>query len=282
MRMRLCLGSFQLVALIILSGAVVFLGPSLLWAYGGGGGAGAGGGDGSGAQSSAIQPLTRQQIENILGRIGKGQGLSPQVVETFVRHYQGQKIKPRELYKIRQRLLEVYRWQANNWSSFMGGCTALVETVDTVGSYTQIALSFVPGVGWVTVTALSAARSGAETYQTGGDAGQIVKSMAIDGTVSVIMKGSPIGNKGSKALQRAGRAYQGSKQAVSQTVKNALIKSGDSNLVKGLALQTINKYTGDGVKAGLTAGVNAVQNNVPSPSYSSSSSGGGWGPHYAK
>ena len=133
----------------------------------------------------------------------------------------------------------------------------------------------------MTVTALSAARSGADAYKTGGDTGQIVKAMAIDGTVSVIMKGSPIGKKGSKALERAGRAYQGSQQVVSQTVKNALIKSADRNLVKGLTLQTINKYTGDGVKAGVTATVNAVQNNLPSPTYSSSP-GGGWGPHFAK
>ena len=268
--------SFYPIALIL--GAAFIVGaPVAAWSYGGGGGAGGGGGGGGAvSQSQAIQPLSRQEIENVFSRICKSPGLSSQTVETMVRVFEGKKVSRLELMKIRQKLLESQRSAANNWASLVSGTTTLVKTVDNVGYYTQVALSFVPGVGWVTVATLSAARSGADTYKQGGDAGQIAKSMAIDGTVSVIMKGSPIGNKGTKSLQRAGQAYRGSQRVVSKTVKKALVKAGDGHLAKGLTLKTIDKYVGEGVKSGLTATTNAVQNSVSSPTYQSSS-GGGWG-----
>jgi hypothetical protein len=285
MKMKLCKDSFRFAALVLLGVLLAVCAPHVIWACGGGGGGGGGGdgggGDSDGAASSAIQPLSRQQIENIFGRIGNQKGLSAQTVETMVWVFKGKRVDPKQLYRLRQQVLESQSSQANNWASFVDGATTLVVTVDTVGYYTQFALSFVPGVGWVTTATLSIARSGADTYKQGGDAGQIVKSMAIDGAASLIIKGSRLGSKGGKALERASQSYHASKTVISKTVKKALLKRAKQHLVKGEALKAIKKYGKGWVKKGLTAGTNAVQNSAPSPTYHSSPSGG-WGPHYPR
>lgn len=283
MSIRLCPIRFRLLIVTALCALFLLSLPHHLLAYGGGGGGGggAGGGDGSAGSSATLQPLTSQQITNIFGRVGKGQGLSSQTVENMVNIFKGKKIDPKQLYRIRQRMLEIEKSKANFWSGVWGGAVVIAETTDTVGKYTQFVLTFVPGVGWATNAGLSLARSGAEEYQKGGDAGQIAKAMTVDGVTSIIMKGSPLGNKGSNALKRAGQTFKASKTVVSKTVKKALIKRSKQHLIKGAALSGLNTVVGGQVKGAVGHTTTAIQNSIPAPSYSSSSSGG-WGPHFAR
>ena len=282
MRIRLYSTSLYLAAFTILCSFLVLSPPPLLWAYGGGGGGGgAGGGDGSAGQAGAIQPLTRQQIENIFGRIGKGPGLSSQEVETMVNVFQGKKIDPKGLYRIRQRMLEVEKSSTHFWSGFWGGLVVIAETTDTVGSYSQFVLSFVPGVGWTTNAGLSLARSGANVYKKGGDSAQIAKAMTVDGVTSIIFKGSSISRKGKSYLTRSAQTFTASTQQASKTVQKMLVKRSKSHLVKAVAYSAVYKGIKKGTKAVVGETATMVQNNLPSPTYSSSKSGG-WGPHFAK
>jgi hypothetical protein len=218
--------------------------------------------------------LTAQQIETIFGHIGNTPGLSSQAVETMVKAFKGKTVDPKMLYRIRQRMLEIEQRSANFWSSVWGGAVILAETADTVGSYSQFVLTFVPGVGWATNAALSVARSGADAYKKGGDAGQIAQAMTVNGVTSVIMKGSPLGNKGGNALSRASRALGASKTVVSKTVKKALIKRGQQHLVKGVAYTYIDGKLSGQAEGLMNSGVTAVKNRLSRPTYSSSSSGG--------
>lgn len=291
MRVRLCSTSFQLIAVTFLCAMVVMFPSNLLWAYGGGGGGGgggaggggggAGGGDGASGQSGALQPLSRQQIENIFGKIGKNPGVSSQTVETLVKALKGKKADLKTLLRLRQRILEIEQKEANFWSGVAGVAVVLVETTDKVGSWTQFALTFVPGVGWATNAGLSVARSGAEAYQKGGDAGQIAKAMTVDGVTQVIMKGSPVGNKSSQYMSRGARGLQSAKGQVSKTLQKMTIRRSKQQLKKGVALGLANTYVSNRVKEGVGHTVTAVQNNAPSPTYTSSRSGG-WGPHFAR
>jgi hypothetical protein len=281
MKFQVCSMTLRLTLFAILCGLLLGGTPHLLWAYGGGGGGGGGGGDGEAGSSGALQPLTAQQIENIFGHIGNTPGLSSQAVETMVKTFKGKTVDPKILYRIRQQMLEVEQRSANFWSSVWGGAVVLAETADTVGSYSQFVLTFVPGVGWATNAALSVARSGAETYRDGGDAGQIAQAMTVNGVTSVIMKGSPLGNKGGNALSRASRALGASKTAVSQTVKTALIKRGQKHLIKGVTYTYIDSKVSGQVEGLLNKGATAVKNNLPSPTHRSSSSPG-WGPTAAR
>lgn len=283
MRIRLCSTSLYLAAFTVLCSLLVLCSPHLLWAYGGGGGGGggAGGGDGSAGQAGAIQPLTSQQIENIFGRVGKGPGLSSQAVETAIKTFQGKKVDPKLLLRIRQRMLEIEKRDAHFWSSFWGGAVVVVETTDTVGGWSQFALSFVPGVGWVTNAGLSLARSGANAYKKGGDAGQIAKAMTVDGVTSLIFKGNSLSKTGKTCLSRSARVFKASTQQTSKTVEKMLVKQSKSHLIKAAANLGLYKGLKKGTKAVVGKTATMIQNNIPSPTYSSSSSGG-WGPHFVR
>jgi hypothetical protein len=199
----------------------------------------------------------------------------------MVKTFEGKAVDPKILYRIRQQMLEIEQRSANFWSGVWGGAVVLAETADTLGSYSQFVLTFVPGVGWATNAGLSLARSGADAYKKGGDAGQIAQAMTVNGVTSIVMKGSPLGNKGGNALSRASRALGASKTVVSKTVKNALIKRGQQHLVKGVAYTYVDGKLGGEVEGLLNKSATAIQNELSRPTYRSSSSGG-WGPTAAR
>lgn len=92
--------------------------------------------------------------------------------------------------------------------------------VDAAGQKAQLALSFVPGVGWATSVSLDTARAGANAYRDGKTAGNIMSEMLTGGTTSFISNklvgGSSFGNAKSvkaefaaitKGLEGARTAY---------------------------------------------------------------------------
>jgi hypothetical protein len=235
-----------------------------VFAYGGGGGGDAGGG-GEIATSTTITPLTDEQIKKIFSL------LDAKSRETLSKAFSGTGKTARELMAIRQAILEGEMASANAAASVMNALTVTVECLDKAGQWSQFALSFVPGVGWVTTGTLDAARAGANAYRDGKDIKEILTDATIAGVTSVtINKLSPL--DADKTFNSARAAFNiartGSKKAQTTAIKLAA-----KNVIKFGGKKGSEYYAGAALSSALNSATKQAPNRVAPPAYINSSLG---------
>jgi hypothetical protein len=229
-------------------------------------------GDGGGSDTSSSEPaptkvtrLSEDEMREIFS------SLDAESRETMTNVFSGSDLTARELMTIRQEILEASRQSAQTGASIIHGLTLTVEGLDWLGQKTQTALSFVPGVGWVTSGVLDAARGGADAYRDGKSASEILKEATIAGVSSVtINKLSPLG--ADETFNSARGAWniltRGSGKHTGKAAR-VFIRSG----IKYVAKKEGERRAGDALKEGLRSSTSQAPNRVPTPTYINSSLG---------
>jgi hypothetical protein len=236
---------------------------TIVFAYGGGGGDAGGGGEI--ATSTTVTPLTDEQIRKIFSL------LDAKSRETLSNVFSGTDKTARELMAIRQAILEREMASANTAASVMHGLTVTVECLDKAGQWSQFALSFVPGVGWVTTGALDAARAGADAYRDGKDIKEILTDATIAGVTSVtINKLSPL--DADKTFNSAKAAFNIARTGSKSAQKKA-IELTAKNLVKYGGKKGSEYYAGAALSSALHGATKQAPNQVTPPTYINSSLG---------
>ena len=230
-----------------------------VFAYGGGGGGG------EIATTTTIAPLTDEQVKKIFSL------LDAKSREALSNAFSGTDKTARELMAIRQAILEGDMARANTAASVMNALTVTVECLDQAGQWSQFALSFVPGVGWVTSGTLDAARAGANAYRDGKSAGEILTDATIAGVTSVaVNKLSPLG--ADKTFNSAKAAFNiavtGSKKAQKTAIKLAA-----KNLIKYGVKKESEALAGAALSSALNSATKQTPNRVTPPTYINSSLG---------
>lgn len=185
--------------------------------------------------------------------------------DTFSSVFSGTSRTARDLMSIRQAVLEGDMQRANAEASLINGLTITVEYLDKAGQWSQLGLSFVPGVGWVTAGLLDTARGGVDAYRDGKSATEIFKDATIAGVASVtINKLSPLGaDKTFKGAKRAwNMATKGSGKRTAQAVKAFV-----TNVSKYGVKKETERRAGNAVKAALNNATKQTPNRVPRPTY---------------
>ena len=225
--------------------------PLTVFGYGGGGDGGDSVTDSADQGPNPIEPLSRDQLEAIFSKLG-----DKELANTLVNSLVGKSINKRQLLAIRQSIFEAEQHAANRNAAIWEGLVVTVETLDTVGSYTQTVLAFVPGVGLVTSTALGAARASADAYKDGKSGMDIVKSGAFNAVANVtISKLSPL--KADQLFNKASRAGKLALSGSTAMVQKGGIKIFATSGSKYVAGKYAEKVASDTMEATL----NAVANN---------------------
>ncbi|MCD4719784.1 MAG: hypothetical protein K8S13_07970 [Desulfobacula sp.] len=168
--------------------------------------------------------LTDKEIKKIFSLLGTKSG------KTMSETFSGTSRTARQLMSIRQAILEGDMQRANAEASLIHGLTVTVEFLDEAGQWSELGLSFVPGVGWAAQGALAAARGGADAYKKEKKFNfEVLKGATIKAVSSVVVnKLSPLGadmhfNNAKAAVKIAtkGIGKHGGK-AVEIFVKNAV------------------------------------------------------------
>jgi hypothetical protein len=218
------------------------------------------------ATSTTVTPLTDEQISKIFSL------LDAKSRETLSKAFSGTDKTARELMTIRQAILEGEMASANAAASVMHGLTVTVECLDKAGQWSQFALSFVPGVGWVTSASLDAARAGANAYRDGKDIKEILTDATIAGVTSVtINKLSPL--DADKTFNSAKAAFNIARTTGSKTAQQTAIKLGVKNLVKYGGKKGSEYYAGAALSSALDNATKQAPNRVAPPTYINSSLG---------
>ncbi len=232
--------------------------------YGGGSSGGSGGsGDKNENESSKpniqIEKLSDKEVKKIFALIGGKSG------NNLSNIFSGTDLTKRELMAIRQSILEGDSTAANTEATIISGLTFTVECLDKAGQISQIGLSFVPGVGWVTAGLLDTARGGADAYRDGKSASEILSEAAIAGVSSVtINKLSPLG--ADKTFNNAKSAWNiATKGSGKNTVK--AIKIFSTNIVKYGLKKEGESRAGNALKDTLNNAVKQSKNKVSRPTY---------------
>ena len=233
-----------------------------VFAYGGGGG---GGGGGEIATTTTIAPLTDEQVKKIFSL------LDAKSREALSNAFSGTDKTARELMAIRQAILEGEMASANAAASVMHGLTVTVECLDKAGQWSQFALSFVPGVGWVTSGTLDVARAGANAYRDGKNAREILTDATIAGVASVtINRLSPL--DADKTFNSARAAFNIARTGSKKAQKTA-IKVATKNLIRYGGKKGSEVLAGAGLSSALNSATKQAPNQVTPPTYINSSLG---------
>ena len=253
--------SLALISLLLLSV------NTTVFAYGGGGGGGGdAGGGGEIATSTTVTPLTDEQIRKIFSL------LDAKSRETLSNVFSGTDKTARELMAIRQAILEREMASANAEASVMHALTVTVECLDKAGQWSQFALSFVPGVGWVTTASLDAARAGADAYRDGKDMKEILTDATIAGVTSVtINKLSPL--DADKTFNSAKAAFNIATTTGSKQAQTTALKLLAKNLIKFEAKKGAEYHAGSALSSALHSATKQAPNQVAPPTYINSSLG---------
>ena len=237
-----------------------------VFAYGGGGGGGGdAGGGGETATSTTVTPLTDEQIRKIFSL------LDAKSRETLSNVFSGTDKTARELMAIRQAILEGDMAGANAAASLMNALTVTAECLDQAGQWSQFALSFVPGVGWVTSGTLDAARAGANAYRDGKNAREILTDATIAGVTSVtINRLSPL--DADKTFNSARAAFNIARTG-SQKAQKTAMKLATKNLIKYGGKKGSEYLAGAGLSSALNNANKQAPNRVSPPTYINSSLG---------
>lgn len=230
-----------------------------VFAYGGGGD------EIATTTTSTITPLADEQVKEIFS------SLDAKSREALSNAFSGTDKTARELMAIRQAILEGDMASANAAASLVNALTVTVECLDKAGQWSQFALSFVPGVGWVTSGTLDAARAGANAYRDGKSAGEIFTDATIAGVTSVaVNKLSPLGadETFNSAKAAFNIAITGSKKA-----QKTAIKLATKNLIKYGGKKELETLAGAGLSSALNSATKQTPNQVPPPTYINSSLG---------
>ena len=234
-----------------------------VFAYGGGGGDAGGGGEIE--TSTTVTPLSDEQVREIFS------SLDAETRESLSNAYSGTDKTARELMAIRQAVLEGDMTSANTAASVMHALTVTAECLDKAGQWSQFALSFVPGVGWVTSGTLDVARAGANAYRDGKNAREILTDATIAGVASVtVNRFSPL--DADKTFNSARAAFNiartGSKKAQTTALKLAT-----KNAVKYGGKKGSEYFAGAALSSALNNATKQAPNQVAPPTYINSSLG---------
>ena len=229
------------------------------------------GGDGEGSSgsreegSSQIKTLTEDEISEIFSSV------DAQTRQNMIDTFAGTSLTPRQMMSIRQQILEQNMRSAHTEASIINVLTMTVEGLDWAGEKTQLVLSFVPGVGWVTAGALDAARGGANAYRDGKSTSEIIKAATIAGVSSVtINKLSPLDADKTFNSARAGWNIltKGSGKHAGQA-GYIFVKNG----VKYLGKKEGERQAGNMLSSALNSSTKQVPNRAPQPTYINSPMG---------
>ena len=222
---------------------------------GGHGGGGGGGGSGSGGDKSTssvttVKPMTAEDIKTVFTQIGpgKGPGFDSATVTLMTALLEGREMSIRDLMTIRQTMLEIESFGTTIDRYQAGANLILVQILDGAGQISQIALTIVPGVGWGTNAALSITRAGADEIKKGSDISKIGGEMLLDGTVSLITKGIPLGDIGDRAINKGVKGVVLASGTPSKLIQKHLIKRGTRRIAAGLTTKVVNREVGGKTK----------------------------------
>lgn len=233
---------------------LVITAGSSAYGYGGGGGGGGEGGAGSSNASTStfttVKPLTAEDIKNVFTTIGTGNipGFDSPTITLITTLLEGHEMSIRDLMTIRQTMLTAQNFTTTLDQYQAGANLILIQILDGAGQISQIVLTIVPGVGWGTNAALGIARSGADEIKKGSDISKIGGEMLLDGAVSVITKGVPLGDIGDAAINKGVKGVVMASGAISKTVQKNLVRRGTRRVAAGLAVKALNREVGNQTK----------------------------------
>ena len=224
-----------------------------------------GGGADELATTTTMTPLSDEQVKEIFSL------LDAKSRDTLSKAFSGTDKTARELVAIRQAILEGDMAGANTAASLMHALTVTAECLDQAGQWSQFALSFVPGVGWVTSGALDVARAGANAYRDGKNAKEILTDATIAGVTSVtINRLSPL--DADKTFNSARAAFNIARTG-SQKAQKTAMKLAAKNLVKYGGKKSSEYLAGAGLSSALNNAAKQAPNRVSPPTYINSSLG---------
>lgn len=241
---------------------------------GGGGGEGGGGGGGSGGglpglgggNNPVANPWTPSQLSNIFS------SLTPSQKANLVSVYSGSTVSKRQLLNSWSIMHERNRRDVHFTASVIEKMENTLEVLDKAGQHSQTALSFVPGVGFVTSTGLDVMRSGADAYKDGKSAKDIAVKAVSTGITAGLM------NKFSAASTTLSRLTKSGSSKISAAAKKTYSKLG--SLLSRLTGYAKDKAVGDATQAAVEKGLDAVvstksmPNTFSPPTYTPTSSYG--------
>ncbi len=240
--------NFRLLPAACLGLVVLLACFTVAYGYGGGGGGSATEpGPSTSSSTGPIMPLTDEDIRNVFTTIGPHNmpGLDEATVSVLTTIFEGQEMTIRDLMGVRQTILEAMSFSSTleSWQATIN--LVQVQILDGAGQVAQVILTIVPGVGWGTNAGLGVVRAAADGIRDGHTASEIGGDVLLDGTVSLITYGVPLGDIGDAAINRGVRGVRLGQAAVSRTVAQHLTRRGQRSIATGLVVKGINRGVGD-------------------------------------
>lgn len=245
--------------------------PTTVWANEGGGGGGGGGGSsaidqtsgGTMGGSQSIAAWGQSELENIF------KDVDPKRKGALIDAYRGTTITRRQLLLIRQSVFQESAREADRNTAILDTLMKTLQVLDTAGQYSQLGLSFVPGVGWVTSTSLGAARAAADGYRDGKTGSEIAADVLIDGAASAIVGAKFSSLNANGALSMAKRSIKLTRTSVVKGTPQKAAKIAVKALGRYGTIKAAEIKATDALKSVVTDAAQAVgaKNMAVAPSY---------------